>query len=330
MTKSRYEEKIDRIRAGGYRSGDFIIADAKDVDLAAGILATGRRRDGRGTITGNRTRSEFLDEIRGLIGQDVIDIMLVSTSNLEVLQESGAFAGSRVTPAFRGNDATDVWLNIRGGSYRQTPAIPYRGTDLALAQADLCLYSITFNNDTARDVATLEAYRAFRQELKAAGKRHFLEVFNPNVATGFTFAETGQYVNDCIMRTLASLTFQERPEFLKIVYNGPAALEELAGHDGSVIVGVLGGGSGTHLDTFELIRQAEKYGARVALFGRKINMAEHQPTFVTWLRAVADGAVAPVDAVRGYHADIARLGLSSDRSVEDDLQLTEDVLRAGL
>ncbi len=82
----------------------------------------------------------------------------------------------------------------------------------------------------------------------------------------------------------------------------------------SLVVGILGGGSGTLRDTFELVRQAEKYGARLALFGRKINSAEHQPSLVTWLRAVADGNAGSEEAVRGYHGALAKLGLKSDRN----------------
>ncbi len=85
---------------------------------------------------------------------------------------------------------------------------------------------------------------------------------------------TPHFVNDAIVRCLAGLTEAERPRFLKIAYNGPRALEELASFDPSLVVGVLGGGAGTTRDCFELIHQAEKYGARVALFGRKINLAE--------------------------------------------------------
>lgn len=329
MTKqTRYEEKIERIRAGGYRKGDFMIADAKDADLSGGILTTGQRRDGAGRVIGNRSRQEFLAEIRALVRQDVVDIMLASTSNIEALGEEGVFAGSRVMPAFRANDTTDVWGIVRGGRYRETPSLPFRATDLALAGAGLCLYSVTFNNDAAADMRTLEAYRAFRADARAAGKAHFLEVFNPNIDLGFSAAETGMYVNDCIARTLAGLTRGERPEFLKVAYNGPAALEELAAHDSSVVVGVLGGGQGTHLDTFELVSQAERFGARLALFGRKINMAEHQPAFVAWMRAVADGDATPRDAVRGYHADLQKRGLSPDRSIDDDLVISEDVLKA--
>ena len=178
-------------------------------------------------------------------------------------------------------------------------------------------------------VASLEAYRAFRREIQQTDKKHFLEIFNPNMPLGLGFAETGHYVNDCILRTLASLTKAERPEFLKLVYNGPAALEELAGHDPSVVVGVLGGSGGTHRDTFELVRQAEKYGARIALFGRKINGAEHQPSFITWMRRVADGDIGSEEAVRGYRSDLQTLGLTPDRSAEDDLAVTEEPLKPG-
>jgi hypothetical protein len=327
---TRYEEKIRRIRAGEYRKGDFIIADAKDADMSGGALTAGRRRDAKGQGVGIRTRAEFLAEIRALIAQDVVDIMLCSASNMELLQEEGAFDGTRVTPAFRANDTTDVWGNVRNGTYRQVPSIPYRGADLPHARARLCLYSVTFNNNAAADVASLEAYRAFRREIALTDKKHFLEIFNPNMDLGLGVVETGQYVNDCILRTLASMNRAERPEFLKLVYNGPAALEELAGHDPSVTVGVLGGSGGTHRDTFELVAQAEKYGARVALFGRKINNAEHQPTFITWLRRVADGETDSKEAVRGYRADLERMGFGTDRSLEDDLAVTEAPLKIGL
>lgn len=328
MTTTRYDEKIGRIRSGHYRVGDFMIADAKDADLSGGVLTAGRRRDASGRVTGNRNRPDFLAEMTALIHQDVIDILLASTSNIERLVAAGAFADSRILPAFRANDATDVWGVIRGGSYRDTPSLPFRGTDLGRARADLCLYSITFNNDTRRDLASLEAFRTFRDDAQRAGKRYFLEVFNPNTASCLGDAPVGDYVNDCIVRTLAALTRAERPEFLKVAYNGPKALEELAGFDDEVVVGVLGGGAGTSRDTFELIAQAERFGARIALFGRKINNAEHQPSLIACMRAVADREIGPVEAVRLYHDRLARLGLVADRDLEADLQVTSAELRA--
>ena len=59
------------------------------------------------------------------------------------------------------------------------------------------LYSVTFNNDLDHDLATLEAYRAFRGEAAEVGMRHFLEVFNPNAPVGLAPADVGGLVNDC-------------------------------------------------------------------------------------------------------------------------------------
>jgi hypothetical protein len=324
--KTRYDEKMGRILAGEYRKGDFILADAKDCDMSGGITTAGFRRGEDGRPERYRTRAEFLAEIEALISQGTVDIMLTSASNMELLQMRGAFTASNVKPAFRANDATDMWSVIRGGRYRDTPSRPFRSVDLSRATADLSLYSITFNNDTDADLASLEAFRAFREDIRTFDKDYFLEVFNPNILTGVLGSETGLYVNDCIIRMLAGLTLAERPQFLKVAYNGPAAMEELASYDPSVVVGILGGGSGTLRDTFELLLQAEKYGARLALFGRKINSAEHQPSLITWLRAVADGNATSAEAVRGYHGAIAALGLQPDRSLDDDLLITEEVL----
>lgn len=325
---TRFAAKIARIRAGKYRPGDFILADAKDADVSGGVATAGPRRDASGRITGHRTRQEFLAQMRALIDQDVIDILLASASNIEALVDTGALEKSAVLPAFRANEATDVWGVMRGGRYRDFPSRPYRGADLRFARAPLGLYSITFLNDAERDAAALETYAAFRADARAAGIQHFLEVFNPNVSTGVPLQEMGAFVNDCILRALASLTRAERPEFLKVAYNGPAALEELAAHDPSVVVGVLGGGSGTHRDTFELVAQAERHGGRLALFGRKINGAEDQPALIRWMRRVADTDVTTAEAVRGYHADLARGAIAADRDLDSDLQITEDVLRS--
>ena len=101
-------------------------------------------------------------------------------------------------------------------------------------------------------------------------------------------------MNDNLARCLSGVLKRNRPQFLKYPYNGPKALEELVAFDPGLVVGVLGGGAGTNRDTFELLYQAEKYGARVALFGRKINLAESQLDIVHFMRAVADGADQPV------------------------------------
>ena len=137
------------------------------------------------------------------------------------------------------------------------------------------------------------------------------------------------YVNDCMMRCLAGVTKADRPQFLKIAYNGPKALEELASYDPSVVVGVLGGGAGTTRDCFELLNQAEKYGARVALFGRKINLAEDPLAMVSFMREVANGSIRPEEAVKAYHGSLQKSGIVPARELATDSAITEKVLKAG-
>src|SRR6185312_3736064 len=120
-----------------------------------------------------------------------------------------------------------------------------------------------------------------------------------------------------------------RPVFLKVVYHGPKAMEELVGYDPHLVVGILGGGAGTTYDAFKLIAEAQKYGARVALFGRKINNAECQLAFVQFLRLIVDGAITPEDAVRAYHAVLEKLNIPPQRSLADDLTLQTGVMSYG-
>lgn len=327
---TRLDQKLARILAGNYARSDFIIADAKDGDMGPSLTSTGPRRAPDGSWSRYRTRPEFLDQIRAIVAQDVVDVMLLSASNLERLKEDGVFRGSAVKPAIRANDTTDIWV-VRGGTYNRQPSRPFRSASLepGVVGTDLGLYSITFNNDLEADIRSLEAFAAFREAARAAKFTYFLEVFNPNVETGLAPDVLPHYVNDCILRCLAGLTRAERPRFLKIAYNGPKALEELASFDPSVVVGVLGGGAGTTRDTFELLSQAERYGARVALFGRKINLAEDPLAIVSLMRQVAGGDIAPAEAVKAYHGELQKQGIRPMREPEDDNRITEAVLRQG-
>ncbi len=324
---TRYDTKLARIKAGNYSRGDFIIADAKDGDMGPSIRSCGPKLAKDATFTHYRTRAEFLDQVRAVIAQDVIDILLASASNLEILNEAGAFEGGSVKSAFRANDATDIWVG-RGAGYAKQPSRPYRTASIEASrrQSDLGLYSITFNNDLDADYHSQLAFLDFVDDASDNDFNYFLEVFNPNVDTGIDPDLQPYYVNDCICRTLAGLTRAQRPQFLKIAYNGPKALDELASYDPDLVVGVLGGGAGTARDTFELIHQAEKYGARVALFGRKINLAEDPLAMVKLMRAVADGEVAPEEAVKAYHGALSASGQRPLRSLEDDARITEKVL----
>lgn len=338
---SRMDKKLSNIRAGRYTRDDFMIADAKDADMGGGIRMGGPRRLKDGTPNGYRTRRDFLDSIKEVVAQDVVDIMLLSASNLEVLMEEGVFRDSEVQTAIRANETTDVWGGLRQGNYVTHKSLPHSSAvlsrimhglttvvpDAPLTGTDLGLYSMTINNDLAADLASLEAYKAFRAEASQIGFRHFLEVFNPNTSTGLDREGIACLLNDHIVRCLAGVMKADRPLFLKIPFNSPAAIEELATFDPSIVVGVLGGGAGTTRDTFELVSQAEHYGARLALFGRKINVAEQPLTLIALMRQVVDQAISPKDAVRAYHGALQESGITAIRPLEDDLKITEEPLQ---
>ncbi|MEA3511197.1 MAG: hypothetical protein U9R51_07155, partial [Actinomycetota bacterium] len=165
------------------------------------------------------------------------------------------------------------------------------------------------------------AYRRFREEAATKGFRHFLEFFDPNAPLN-RVEGVGAFMNDMIVRTLAGVTGDERPIFLKVAYHGPAAMEELASYDSSLVVGIMGGSSGTTFDAFHQLWEARKHGARAALYGRMINNAEDQRAFIRHLRALADGQTTPEEAVRSYHADLIGSGISPLRSLDEDLRAT--------
>ncbi|WFU41439.1 hypothetical protein QA640_02600 [Bradyrhizobium sp. CB82] len=326
------DRKLAHIRAGKYVPADFIIADAKDGDMGFGAGAPGPVYDQDNQSTDRmRPVADYRAGMRDMVRSGLVDIMLTSVSSAEVLHANGTYADTPVTPAVRLNDTTDIW-SLRGGAYRTLQARPFRTARLKHARtvADLGLYSVTFYNDIDRDVATLEAYAAFREEAEAVGMRHFLEVFNPAFPIDTCGVDLGFYVNDAIARTLAGVALAERPLFLKMTYNGPRAMEELASFDPhNLIVGILGGAAATTRDAMELVAQAERHGARVALFGRKIWYAESPMEIVRLMRRVIEREVSPSEAVRLYHDVLARVGIRARRPLDEDSEVTDPILKAG-
>lgn len=341
--KKRLDEKLAAIHADPHGCKEFIIADAKDADMAFGITAPGPARQscrhGYNESEGCfKTLEEYRQQIREVIAQDIVDIMLLSASNLEQLgMRERLFERSAITPAARANDTTDIWV-VRGGKYpTDYPSRTFRSATLdhikygritmdhsqPVRGADLGLYSITFTNNLDYDHQALMAYHDFRIEAEKKQFRHFLELFNPNVNPGIPDQKVSAFLNDHIVRTLAGVTQAGRPVFLKIPYNGPGPLEELVSYDPQLIVGILGGSSGTTLDAFQLIHDAQKYGARVALFGRKINLSEHPLAFIELLRRIVNGEIGPVEAVKAYHGVLQNLGIAPIRDLRQDLQLTK-------
>jgi len=312
----------------------FILADAKDADMAFGIASPGRSRDGR-----TRSLAEYRDQMRQIVSQGLVDIMLMSASTSEILTiQERIFDASPVTPAVRANDSTDIHI-VRESCCPQAPSRPFASATLDHIQAgkspcsesersrgaNLGLYSVTFNNDPDHDLRVMEAYKEFRLEAEEKRFSHFLEVFHPNVpfkVHGIAPEKIPYFVNDHIVRLLAGVTSSARPRFLKIPYAGPGPLEELCAYDPSLVVGILGGSAGTTHDAFALLYEAKRHGARVSLFGRKINAAEEQPTFVQYLRLVADDQLLPAEAVKAYHGALQAMGINPHRALKLDLELT--------
>ena len=106
-------------------------------------------------------------------------------------------------------------------------------------------------------------------------------------------------------------------------------MEELAAYDPNLIVGILGGDAGTTYDAFKLIAEAQKYGARVALFGRKINHAEHPLAFIEMLRRIVEHEITPEEAVRAYHGVLQASNIAPQRKLADDSQLTSGITSYG-
>lgn len=346
------DAKLAEIKADP-STDSFIIADAKDADMAFGVSSTGPRSylSQKGAHPaqfspevwnreefGYRNLPEYLDVIREVAHQGLVDILLMSASiNEQLTIKEELFKNSHMTPAARANDATDVWA-IRHGAYLKEGARPFRSASIDQIQcgkvecdrttddfpgANLGLYSVTFLNNLDRDYVTLQAFKEFREEAERKKFRYFLEVFDPNVSSGIPPEKLGEFINDNILRNLAGVPEAGRPAFLKIVYHGPRLMEELCQYDPNLVVGILGGSAGTTYDAFRLIHDAKKHGARVALYGRKINNAEHQLAFIEMLRTITKGELKPEEAVRAYHGILEHLKIAPKRPLAEDLQLTD-------
>jgi len=322
--------KLKNIISSSYKPSDFIIADAKDADMAAGIRAPGYIRKNDGSLTENpASYQNYLNKMESMTKSEEVDIMLMSMTSAERLTTKKIFENNSVTPAVRLNDTTCTWGMIRNGEYSKEESRPFATAQLKHAKkfVDLGLYSITFNKNVDRDVNMLNLYRDFRIQAEEIKMRHFLEVFNSSVIN-LSIKEMGEYVNDCILKTLSGQLSSERPLFLKIQYNGPKAMEELSSYDPEgLIVGILGGSQGTSRDCFELIFQAHKYGARVALFGRKINLSEDQNIMLKTMKKVVNGDFKSDEAVKYYHDSLSKININSDRSLEADIELTDPALK---
>src|SRR5215471_6832902 len=129
MDKS-LDRKLARIHADPSGFKDFILADAKDADMALAIGAPGKSPEAHSGELRYRSLGEFRDTIEQIVEQGLVDIMLMSASTSEVLTiQRRLFDKSPVTPAARVNDTTDIHI-IRGSKYPTSPSRPFRTATL--------------------------------------------------------------------------------------------------------------------------------------------------------------------------------------------------------
>ena len=129
MQKS-LDQKLARIHADPHGARDFILADAKDPDMALGIGAPGRSPESHTGEVRYRSLQEFRDLIEQIVEQGLVDIMLMSAHTNEILTiQRRIFDKSHVTPAARANDTTDIHV-MRGGRYPTEPVLAFRPATL--------------------------------------------------------------------------------------------------------------------------------------------------------------------------------------------------------
>ena len=83
---TRPTRMLARIRSGGYRPTDFIIADAKDGDIGGGAGAPGPEPDDEVGPTGRmKPVAAYRAAMKKMIASDLVDIMPTSLSSAEAL-----------------------------------------------------------------------------------------------------------------------------------------------------------------------------------------------------------------------------------------------------
>src|SRR3954471_25084180 len=106
MQKS-LDANLARIHADPRGCKDFILADAKDADMALSIGAPGRWPESHPGEVKYRSLSEFRDIIAQIVEQRMVDIILMPAHTSDVLTiQRRMFDNSPVPPACRANDTT--------------------------------------------------------------------------------------------------------------------------------------------------------------------------------------------------------------------------------
>ena len=151
------DRKLAAIAADPSGCREFILADAKDADMAFGMGAPGLSPERHDSELQFRSLAEYRDQMRQIVQGGLVDIMLMSAStNEELTIRERLFDGTEVTPAVRANDTTDIHV-VRGGKIHEAASKPFQSASIDHIQcghldcevpersdgADLGLYSLS-------------------------------------------------------------------------------------------------------------------------------------------------------------------------------------------
>ena len=218
MEKS-LDRKLARIAADP-SCRDFIIADAKDADMAYGLSAPGRSPEHHAGEARFRTLDEYRQLMREIVAQGLVDIMLMSASSNEVLTiRERIFDGSHITPAIRANDTTEIWLAGGEGamaySRRSRSARP-RSTTPSAARSSAPprnagwgpTWDSTRSPSTTTPNWTAARWRPTRRSASRPRPRDFATSSRCLIRTPAEHppADLARFMGDHIVRTLAGVT----------------------------------------------------------------------------------------------------------------------------
>ena len=254
MIKS-LDTKLARIHADPARCKDFILADAKDPDMDTSIDAPRRSPEshpGESPLSHAARVPRHRDADRRTEKSRRHHAHVRQYQRSADKSTSVSSTSSPVTPAARAQRPTDIHI-IRGSKYPTQPSLPFRTATLDHIQCghldckpehlpgtpNLGLYSITYNNDTTLDRRRWRSTSCFATKRNAKISIRFLEVFDPNRPEVVEASRIPEFINDAIVRTLGGVTGKGRPLFLKMVYHGPKAMQELVHYDPHLVVSLL-------------------------------------------------------------------------------------------
>jgi hypothetical protein len=303
----RFFEKLSD-RETLHKSPVFVFA----ADHLAGVGIHGLGQGG----TSYRTHTEFLRLIRDIVQQGVVDAVLMTPADAELLASMEClFQESPVTPLVRMNAETGIW-SPRYGQYKSAPSFPFQtvpvnGSDwcdslIRNASGPCCvtagLYSITLNNHVVADHRTMSAYLSFAREVAETDNfNHILEVFPPNMdLPDMDQEKVAGYTADSIVRIMSHLTRRQRPLLIKTQDLSEVIWRELTGFDPELVIGALGGSYRNAEETLGLACRVVNGGGKAVLFGRPVFMEEDPLGICRTIRSVIDGESTPDRALEMY------------------------------